>query len=109
MAIDLRINVNLPAKYTFKDSTYECEITNLSENDLTITAKQVFYLGDVMKIAVELDETPIEIISEVKKLNTNSSVFMEIIEMRPNDRDFLEQYVLDTYKSQKIRSKNPFK
>lgn len=111
MGIDLRIEgVNYPAKYTFKESTYDCEIIELSETDFVITAKQVFYTGDVLKINVDLDEEAIEFIGKIAKVNPNASVLLEIEEIRPDDKDILSDFVLSTYKSHKIKSnKNPFR
>lgn len=98
-----RVLVNLRSTYTIKDSTYACEILDLSLEGLKIRTRQIMEVNDLLKISLSLEGKDVVFFCLIRNKGENEGEYgLRIEELHPDDKAAYEEYMMRFFVSSKV-------
>ncbi|NPV01677.1 MAG: PilZ domain-containing protein [Brevinematales bacterium] len=99
-----RILVNLNSTYTINDSTYPCEVIDISLEGLKIGTRQILEVEDLLKISLNIEGKNVVFFCRIKNKGDSEGEYgLRIEELHPEDKAAYEDYMLRFF----INSKTP--
>jgi hypothetical protein len=93
-----RIIVSIKSTYTLNESTYSCEITDLSLEGLKIRTRQILEVGDLLKISLSLEGKDVVFFCVIKNKGEREGEYgLRIEELHPEDKTTYEEYMLKSF------------
>ncbi|OHD54198.1 MAG: hypothetical protein A2Y33_12905 [Spirochaetes bacterium GWF1_51_8] len=98
-----RITVSIPAIYSWKGSTAEGMIVDISSGGIGLDVKQIFVVGDIMRVQFRAGDRLIDFWGIVRNVSGNT-IGVRFEELSNENRELIEKLVDDLLRARGLSS-----
>lgn len=108
MALRLtRIPVNIPATYSLKGHESEGKIVDISSNGLGMEVRQIFVIGDLIRIQFATTTDAVDFWGIVRRIS-GGTIGIQFEEISKENEEKIEEFVNDLLREKNLRKQENF-